>query len=115
MSKDSFLPPITQYKSVIMHSDEAEDIEERPFRAERSNTIRTTPTKGIEPSDPSNPKRFISQQQMSRVSGALAIENGPIEGRISLTSNDEERGFAKSEVSGERFFNFEGDNGSTAG
>jgi hypothetical protein len=45
----------------------------------------------------------------------LAIENGPIEGRISLTSNDEERGFAKSEVSGERFFNFEGDNGSTAG
>ena len=54
---------------------------------------------------------------MIQVNDALRVENGengPIEDRI-LMGDDEERGFAKSEVSGERFFNFEGDNGSVAG
>ena len=111
------MPPITQNKQAIIYSDEAEDIEERPV--DRSNTIKVTamksietPTKTLEPNDPANPKRFISQQHYSK--DPLSVSNGPLENRILMFEN-EERALAKSEVHSEKFFNIEGDNGSPVG
>lgn len=60
---------------------------------------------------------------MSETGGALGVENDAVENRFYPMGDDEERGLAKSEVirgtmssglSGEKFFNFEEDNGSEA-